>query len=164
MQNLKLTAFVNLYGLLKIPLVLFVSPRVVEAGEKRFVLKIPLSYRTKNHLNTMYFGALGIGAELSIAAAAVVAISESKQKIDFVFKDYAGQYLKRAAGDVHFICDEVDQVRALIEEAKATPERLERKLKGYAVVPKVHPTEPVMTYELTLSVRNRSLKATSTEA
>lgn len=158
-KNLKLTLFVNLYGLLKIPLVLFVSPRVVEAGEKRFVLKIPLSYRTKNHLNTMYFGALGIGAELSIAAAAVVAISESKQKIDFVFKDYTGQYLKRAEGDVHFICDEVDQVRALIEESKTTPERLERKLKGYAVVPKVNPTEPVMTYELTLSVRNRSIKA-----
>lgn len=158
MKNLKLTAFVNLYGLLKIPLVLFVSPRVVEAGEKRFILKIPLSYRTKNHLGSMYFGALGIGAELSIAAAAVVAITESKQKIDFIFKDFSGQYIKRADGDVHFICDEVEAVKSLIEEAKTNPNRLERKLKGYAVVPKTHPTEPVMTYELTLSVRNRSLK------
>lgn len=159
MKNLKLTAFVNLYGLLKIPLVLFVSPRVIEAGEKRMVIKIPLNYRTKNHLNSMYFGAMGIGAELSIAAAAVLAISESKQKIDFVFKDYSGQYLKRAAGDVHFICDHADEVRALIEQAKTSSERLERKLKGYAVVPKVDPADPVMTYELTLSVRNRSFKA-----
>lgn len=158
LKNLKLTAFVNLYGLLKIPLVLFVNPRVVESSKNRFEIKIPLSYRTKNHLNSMYFGALGIGAELSIAAAAVVAISESKQKIDFIFKDFSGQYLKRGDGDVHFICEEVDQVYALIEEAKTTPERLERKMKGYAVVPKTNSTEPVMTYELTLSVRNRSLK------
>lgn len=158
MKNLKLTAFVNLYGLFKIPLILFVSPRVIESEGKRFVLKIPLSYRTKNHLNSMYFGALGIGAELSIAAAAVKAIADSKLKIDFVFKDFTGQYLKRADGDVHFICEEVDLVRGLIEEAKNNPERLERKLKGYAVVPSTHPTEPVMTYELTLSVRNRSFK------
>lgn len=159
MKNLKLTVFVNLYGLLKIPLLLFVSPRIVESGDKRFVLKIPLSYRTKNHLNSMYFGALGIGAELSVAAAAVVAITESKQKIDFVFKDFTGQYLKRANGDVHFICDEIEAVKSLIEEAKVNPNRLERKLKGFAVVPAVSETEPVMTYELTLSVKNRSLKA-----
>lgn len=157
-KNFKITAFVHLYGLLKIPLVLFVSPRVVEYNQNRMVLKIPLNYRTKNHLNSMYFGALGIGAELSIAAAAVVAITESKQKIDFVFKDYSAQYLKRADGHVHFICDEVDAVHALIEESKTTPERIERKLKGYAVVPKISATEPVMTYELTLSVRNRSKK------
>lgn len=158
-KNLKITTFVHLYGLLKIPLVLFVSPRVVEATDTRFVLKIPLNYRTKNHLNSMYFGALGIGAELSIAAAAVVAITESKQKIDFVFKDYSAQYLKRADGHVHFICDEIAAVKSLIEESKTNPARIERKLKGYAVVPKVSPTDPVMTYELTLSVRNRSIKA-----
>lgn len=159
MKNLKYTLFVHLYGLFKIPLVLFVSPRVVEAGKKRFVIKIPLGYRTKNHLNSMYFGALGIGAELSIAAAAVFAIAESKQKIDFVFKDFKGDYLKRGDGDVHFICDEVEMVNSLIEESKTNPNRIERKMKGYAIVPSVSETEPIMTYELTLSVRNRSIKA-----
>ncbi len=159
LKNLKITAFVHLYGLLKIPLVLFVSPRIVEYTDSRMILKIPLNYRTKNHLNSMYFGALGIGAELSIAAAAVIGISESKQKIDFVFKDYSAQYLKRGDGHVHFICDEVAAVKSLIEESKTTPHRIERKLTGYAIVPSVSMTEKIMTYELTLSVRNRSVKA-----
>lgn len=159
MKNLKFTAFINLYGLVKIPLVLFCSPRVLEMTDKRFVLKIPLSYRTKNHLNSMYFGALGIGAELSLVAPAVAAISESKQKIDFVFKDFQASFLKRADGDVHFICDEIADVLAVIEEAKTNPERVERKMKGYAIVPSKSLTEPVMTYELTLSVRNRSLQS-----
>lgn len=157
-KNLKITAFVHMYGLLKIPLVLFVSPRVVESSPTRFVLKVPLSYRTKNHLGSMYFGALGIGAELSIAAAAVIAIAESKQKIDFVFKDFKAEYLKRGAGDVHFICEEVATVYDLIERAKTNPDRLESKMRGYAVVPSVDPNEKVMTFELTLSVRNRSIK------
>ena len=159
MKNLKFTAFLNTYGFFKIPLILFCSPRVVEMTKKKFVVKIPLGYRTKNHLNSMYFGALGIGAELSLVAPAVVAINESKQKIDFVFKDFSAQFLKRADGDVHFVCDEIEHVLSVIEESKTTPNRVERKMKGYAIVPKKSETEPVMTYELTLSVRNRSIRS-----
>ncbi len=154
-----MTLFIHLYGLLKIPLVFFISPRVVEFTRQRFVLKVPLGYRTKNHLNSMYFGAMGIGAELSIAGPAVFAIGEAKQKIDFVFKDFHANYLKRGDGHVHFVCDEIKTVLELIEESKTTPNRVERKMKGYAIVPSKSMTEQVMTYELTLSVRNRSIKA-----
>lgn len=153
-----MTLFIHLYGLLKIPLVFFISPRVVEFTKQRFILKVPLGYRTKNHLGAMYFGAMGIGAELSIAGPAVALITESKQRIDFVFKDFNAQYLKRGEGHVHFICDEVPAVLDLIEQAKTNPERLERKMKGYAIVPSKSETEQIMTYELTLSVKNRSLK------
>ncbi|WP_413584318.1 DUF4442 domain-containing protein [Bdellovibrio sp. HCB274] len=154
----KFNAFLAIYGLLKIPLLVFIGPKVVEMTDKKFVIKIPLGYRTKNHLNSMYFGALGVGAELSIAAPAVQVIAESKQKIDFIFKDFTAQYGKRADGDVHFVCDEVESVVALINEAKTNPARIERKMKGYAIVPSKS-DEPVMTYELTLSVRNRSIKS-----
>lgn len=157
MKKLKFNAFLTAYGLFKIPLLVFIGPRVEEMTDKKFVIKIPLGYRTKNHLNSMYFGALGVGAELSIAAPAVQIIAESKQKIDFIFKDFKAEYGKRADGDVHFVCDEVESVVALINEAKTNPDRIERKMKGYAIVPSKNPTEPVMTYELTLSVRNRSL-------
>jgi len=157
-KNLKFTAFINAYGLIKIPLVLFVSPRVVEMTNSKFVLKIPLSYRTKNHLKSMYFGALGIGAELSVVAPAVMAIAESKKKIDFVFKQYSANYLKRADGDVHFICDEIEGVKDIIKRSLSTGERIEAKFNGYAIVPSKSLTEKVMTYELTLSVKNRSFK------
>jgi hypothetical protein len=121
---------------------------------KKCVIKIPLGYRTKNHLGSMYFGSLAVGAELSVAAAAVLAINESKQKIDFVFKDFQMKFGKRADGDVHFICNEVEQVTAMIEQSKSTDERIERKFKGFAIVPSKS-QEPVAEYELTLSVRNR---------
>ena len=127
-------------------------------NDKKFILKIPLGYRTKNHLNSMYFGALAIGAELSLVAPAVAAIAESKKKIDFVFKDFKCDFLKRADGDVHFVCEEIEHVIGVINESLTNPDRVERKMKGYAIVPAKSGTEPVMTYELTLSVKNRSLK------
>lgn len=160
LQKLKYTAFVNLYGWFRIPLIAFVSPRIREFDEKKCILEIPLGYRTKNHLGAMYFGALAIGAELSIAVAAVLAIQESGERIDFVFKDFDAKFLKRAEGDVHFVSLEVDEVKKMIRDSVGVADRIERKFKGFAYVPGKEKTPiesaiPVMTYELTLSVRNR---------
>jgi hypothetical protein len=104
----------------------------------------------------MYFGALSIGAELAVGLTAVTSIYESGQKIDFIFKDFKADFLKRCDGDVYFICDEADKVRELIEKAKTTSERLESCFKVYSTVPSKSKTDKVATYELTLSVKNRS--------
>lgn len=154
LQKLKYTAFVQMYGLFKIPLLLFISPRVQEFDESSCEIKIPLGYRTKNHLNSMYFGALAVGAELSIAAAAVFAIHESKERVDFVFKDFRMQFLKRADGDTCFVCEDVAGVRELIARSLQSEERLEKSFKGFAYV-EGRRGEPVAEYELVLSVRHR---------
>lgn len=159
LQNFKSNLFLSLYAWTKIPLIGFCSPRVIEAGDQRTVLKVPLNYRTKNHLGAMYFGALAIGAELSIAMLAVKKIQESGQRIDFLFKDFKAEFLKRAEGDVLFICDQAQTVVEQINEAKNSTERINRTMTAYAIVPSVSETEKVATFELTLSVKNRAKKA-----
>lgn len=155
LDNMKWTALINGLSVLKLPLLAFVSPSVVALTDKQSVVKVKLGWRTRNHLNVMYFGALAIGAELSIALKAVTEIQKSGQRIDFLFKDFKCDFKKRADGHVHFICDEADQVADLIHRAAGTAERLEKTFKGHAIVPANGP-DAVMTYELTLSVRNRS--------
>lgn len=155
-SRFKANLFLMAYGLLKIPLLSFVGPTCQELSPTRSVIKIKLRRRSQNHLKVMYFGALGIGAELSIAITAVASIYESGQRIDFIFKDFKANFLKRCDGDVLFVCDEADKVRALIEKATTSKERLEQTFSAYSVVPSSHPTEKVATYELTLSVKNRS--------
>lgn len=157
-QALKLTALVNGFSLIKIPLLAFCGPRVVELTDEKSVVKVALKYQTKNHLRVMYFGALAMGAELSIALMAVDQIQKSGERIDFLFKDFESKFLKRAEGDVHFVCPEARDVKTLIEKAKTSSERLEQKFSGYAYVPSLSP-DPVMTYSLTLSVKNRSKKS-----
>jgi hypothetical protein len=155
LKHLKLTALVNGVSLLKIPLLAWCLPEVVRLDDQTSEVKIRLGYRTKNHLRVMYFGALAMGAELSIALMAVDQIQKSGKRVDFLFKDFEAQFLKRAEGHVHFICPEAAGVKALIEEALSTSERVERTFKGHALVP-AKSEEPVMTYSLTLSVKNRS--------
>jgi hypothetical protein len=155
MRLFKLNFLLKLYAWFKLPLLAFANPTVIELNDSRSVIKLKLGYRTRNHLNVMYFGALSIAAELSIAVKAVTSIQASGQKIDFIFKDFSAQFLKRCDGHVHFICDEVHLVQDLVNEAAKSPERREKTLKGYAVVPSKGP-DVVMRYELTLSVKNRS--------
>lgn len=158
-ENFKNNLLLSAYSWVKIPLIGFCLPRVLESTDQRTVLKIPLGFRTKNHLGAMYFGALAIGSELSIALTAVKKIQESGLRIDFLFKDYKAEFLKRAEGDVHFICEEAQRVVEQIQEAKNSTERINRTMTAYAIVPSVSKTEKVATFELTLSVKNRQKKS-----
>ncbi len=153
--KIKLTALINAYAAVKIPLLAFITPRVMELTETRSVVRVRLDHRSRNHLKVMYFGALAMGAELSIALKCIDAIQKSGKRIDFIFKDFSVQFLKRADGHVHFICDEAAGVNELIQRACASSDRLEKTFSGYAIVPSKG-DEPVAKYTLTLSVKNRS--------
>lgn len=103
----------------------------------------------------MYFGALAMGAELSVALMAVDQIQKSKKKIDFIFKDFNAEFLKRADGHVLFICDEALGVGELIRQSLTSDERIEKTFKGRAVI-EGKPDVDIMKYSLTLSVKRRS--------
>lgn len=151
-----MTALINAYSALRIPLLAFVTPQVVELGETRSMVRIRLDLRSRNHLGVMYFGALAMGAELSVALKALKAISDSRKKIDFIFKDFQCEFLKRADGHTHFVCDQAPAVAALIGSASADFERHTKTFEGFAFVPsKGGESEPVMKYKVTLSVKQR---------
>ncbi len=155
--NLKLTALINAYSAVNIPLLAMITPRVLELTENRSVVRVRLDRRTRNHLGVMYFGALAMGAELSIALKAIDAINKSGKRIDFIFKDFSVEFLKRADGHTHFVCEEAAAVDQLIQRACSSAERFDKTFNGYAFVPTASP-DPVAKYTLTLSVKNRSIK------
>lgn len=154
-KALQLTTLVNAISAVKIPLLAFCTPKIVRLDQERSEVLVRLDWRTRNHLNVMYFGALAMGAELSIALQAIESIRQSKKRIDFIFKDFKAEFLKRADGHVHFICEDVAKVEKMILKASESADRLEGTYNGYAVVVG-RPDEPVMKYTLTLSVKNRS--------
>ncbi len=149
-QTLRLQAF----GWLRIPLIAFVTPSVVELSDQRIEVKIPLTRRSRNHLKSMYFGALAVGADCAVGLLAMRLIEERKDpKISLVFKDFQANFLKRPEGDVHFICEMGPQIRALVEQAATTGERCNLPLHAIATVPSISGSEPVATFVLTLSLK-----------
>lgn len=155
-ESFTATWTMRLFGLFRVPLLAFTTPSVIEIDDNKAVLKIPLNFRTKNHVGVMYFGVLSVGAEAAVGVLAFRAIQASGRKIDFLFKNFKADFLKRAEGDVHFICEDGAQIFELIQKAVQTNERQTAKFRSYAVVPSKSTTEKVAEFELTLSVKRRS--------
>ncbi|MBU0623178.1 MAG: DUF4442 domain-containing protein [Gammaproteobacteria bacterium] len=148
------TFYLRWFGLAKIPLLFYVGVSVVELTPERMVVKIPLRRRTKNHLGSMYFGALCIGADVAPGAYAMYLIRQQRTPIAMVFKDFQAEFLKRAEGDVHFICDQGKEIAELVALATASEERVEKQLDVVATVPSLS-DEPVAKFKLTISLKKQ---------
>jgi acyl-coenzyme A thioesterase PaaI-like protein len=142
------------FSLTKIPLLFYVGVVVTEVTPERMVVRIPLRRRTKNHLGSMYFGALCAGADCAGGAFAMYLIRQQRENIALVFKDFQAEFLKRAEGDVDFCCDQGKEISDLVSQAIATSERVEKQIAVVATVPSLS-NEPVARFKLTLSLKRR---------
>ncbi|MCB0365826.1 MAG: DUF4442 domain-containing protein [Bdellovibrionales bacterium] len=149
-DTLKLTAFT----LWKVPMIAFLSPRVLWSSDDKMEIKIPLNYRSKNHLGSMYFGALAVGADLVVGTLALKHMESFDENIQLIFKDFKAEYLKRAEGDVHFICDKGAEIEELVRQAAEGDERVHLPVEAYATVPSIS-DEVVAKFVLTLSLKKK---------
>jgi hypothetical protein len=122
-------------------------------NEKECEAKIPLNFITKNHLGSMYFGVLAMGADLACGLMGMEAIRRSGKKLTLIFKDFKAEFFKRAESDVHFFCNEGKKIQKQVKEAIETGERVNRTYHVLATTPKVSRGEPVARFEMTLSLR-----------
>ena len=147
----KLNRFIRTLSLVKVPLLGICRPQVLELTDKIARVKLPYEFLTKNHLGSMYFGALAMGSELSIALRLLDRMRREKVPVSFIFKDFQCEFLKRAETDVHFVTEQVKAVDALIDQAAGSSDRHNGTFEGYAV--SATTGEKLMTYKLTISMK-----------
>jgi acyl-coenzyme A thioesterase PaaI-like protein len=149
------TLFLRAFGFLKVPLLFFISPSVTELTGERCVVKVPLNRRTKNHWNSMYFGALAAGADCAGGLIAMRQIQEEGNLVTLLFKDFQANFLKRAEGDVLFTCEDGEAIRTLVQKATESGERENLPVRVTATVPSRFGSEPVAEFTLTLSLKRK---------
>lgn len=154
-QNVQATFLLRYLSFLKIPLLFFVRPTVVELTDDRVIVRVPLSRKTRNHLRSMYFGALAIGADCAAGLIAMKLIRKRSQNISLVFKSMNAEFLKRAEGDVYFICDQGREVANLVTAAVQSTARVECPVNIVAKVPEKLAEEPVARFTLVLSLKKK---------
>ena len=101
-----------------IPILGFVNPKLIVLDEEKTLIKIKLRRRTKNHLKSMYFGALAVGADTAAGIYAFALAEQMGVKIHFSFKSSKFEFLKRAESDVVFSCQDGQKIKAAMNEAK----------------------------------------------
>jgi acyl-coenzyme A thioesterase PaaI-like protein len=158
---LKETALVRLLGL-KIPALLFCAPTVEELTDEGCAVAIPLGWRTKNHLGSMYFGVLCAGADLAGGLNAFRLIRTRHPQVNLVFANVKAEFLKRADGDVVFRSTQGREVAAAMAETERTGERVTLPIEIVATVPEKYGDEPVARFTLGLSLKKKADKPTTT--
>jgi acyl-coenzyme A thioesterase PaaI-like protein len=152
--SLKDTFFLRAFSFWKIPLLYFVNPSVVRMTEEEVVISIPFLHRNKNHLGSMYFGVLCIGADAAGGFIAARALQEVKSgKGSLIFKDFQAKFLKRPEGRTLFSCKDGARIREAVKKAEETLERVELPVTIVATVPEKSGEEPVAEFVLTLSLK-----------
>ena len=152
-DNSLVTLYLRYFGITKIPLILFVRPSVYQINDEKAVIKIPFRRRVKNHLGSMYFGAMSIGADLAAGILAFRKIREQNQQISLIFKNFNAEFLKRAEGHTLFSCNDGEKIDDLIKKAIESEERVEEEIKVTATVPTEFGDEPVAKFKLTMSLK-----------
>jgi acyl-coenzyme A thioesterase PaaI-like protein len=152
-EGLKETAYVRLFGLMKIPLIWFIRPSVVSMDDQRTVIKVPFSRRNKNHLNSIYFGVLCAGADIAGGLTAMRHIHASGRKISLSFADFHAEFLKRAEGDTYFTNTQGQAISKFVEEVIESGERMNMEVDVVATCPDKLGDEPVAVFKLTLSLK-----------
>jgi acyl-coenzyme A thioesterase PaaI-like protein len=151
---LKETAAVRLLGL-RIPLLLFVGPRVVELDDEGAAVMLPLSWRTRNHVGSMYVGAMAAGADLASGMNAFSLIRSRHRTVVPVFKFARMDFLKRADGDVVFRTRDGRRIAEAMSETERTGERVTLPVDVVATVPDRYGDEPVARFSMGLSLKKR---------
>ena len=151
----KAQRFLWLFGLFKIPMIGFVSPKLILLDNEKIIIKIPYKRRTKNHLKSIYLGALVIGADLAAGFHAFLIGREMNKNISLAFKGIHGEFISRPMSDVFFVSNEGNKVKNMIEESISSGDRITNDISievftGYPEQP-----ELVAIFTLGLSIRNK---------
>lgn len=142
----------------------YLKPQIVKLTDSDIVICLPLKRRSRNHLNSMYFGALAVGADLAGGLHGFYHARLAQTNISLAFKSFQAQFLKRPESDVYFVCTMGDNVRKMIEESKATGERINQPISIKAYTHYFAEPEEVADFTLELSIKAiQSQKTTSTK-
>lgn len=151
----KMRRLMWLMGVVQIPMIAYTKPRLQHLDDHKAIVTIKLRRRTKNHLKSMYFGALAVGADVAAGIHAYYFAKKSNAQISFAFKSVNGQFLQRATSTISFESVDGKLVEQTFEKALSTGERVNQMVMVNAFNTA---REIVATFEMEISVKVKSKK------
>ncbi len=137
----------------KVPMIGYLSPKLIQLDEDNIVVCLPLRRRSRNHLHSMYFGALAVGADLAGGLHGFYHADLAQCKISLAFKSFQAQFLRRPETDVYFVCTEGKMVKEMITSSKNNQERVNKPIPITAYINYPSQPEAVATFILELSLK-----------
>lgn len=149
----KMRRLLWLMGIVKIPMIHFTSPKLLNINDESVEVRVKLRRRTKNHLKSMYFGALAVGADVAGGIHAYYFAKKSGVNVSFAFKSMQAEFLMRATTDIIFKSMDGPIVQEVIQEAIEKQERVNKMVTVEAFDTN---KEKVAIFQMEISVKVKS--------
>ena len=140
----------------QIPVICYCRPKIIHLDDESCKLRIPLNWRTRNHVQSMYIGVFTVGADLTGGLLTLRSIRKRKRKVVLIFKDFHAKFFKRAEQDVIFICKDGAEIDNAVQQAVDKSERINLPINIIAMLSQDTENEPVANFKLTLSIKDRT--------
>ena len=143
------------FGKFKVRMIGYCKPKLIEINDEQLILRIKLRKKTKNHLNSMYIGALTVGADVAGGLHAFYHAEKFKKKASIVFKSFNAQFHKRPETDVTFISKEGLIVKQMLEQSMQSKERINKNIQidAFTHYPKNPEKVASMILEVSIKVK-----------
>ncbi len=112
----------NLYCLNKLPLAFFTGIRIFEFNEKKCVTCVNFKWLNKNPFRSTYWAVLGMAAELSTGAYALLATMGKEENVAVILVSTKAEFLKKATDVSKFTCEDWQAFNSAVERAIETNE------------------------------------------
>ena len=145
--------FLWYFGCIKVPLIGYLNPRLITLTDQEIIIKLPLTRRSKNHLHSMYFGALAVGADLAGGLHGFYHAKQAGVNVSLAFKSFQAQFLKRPESDVYFVCTMGNIVKDMITESQNTKQRVNQPILINAYTHYPDHSEEIANFVLELSLK-----------
>jgi acyl-coenzyme A thioesterase PaaI-like protein len=142
-----------MFGHFKVPLIGHVKPKLIQIDDQKAIVRIPLKRRNKNHLNSMYFGVLAVGADLAGGLHGFYHADKAKVKASLAFKSFHADFLKRPYEAVYFVSEDGDMVADMIVQSQQEQKRINQMVRVNAYTGFEQTAEKVATFQLELSIK-----------
>jgi len=114
----------RVFAATRVPMLAMLWPRVVRIDARGVALRVPLNWRTRNHVRSQYLGAMVAAADLAAGLNAMRAIERAAAPVVLVFKDVHADFVKRATSHTTYTCDDGERVAAAVDECVRSGERV----------------------------------------
>ena len=94
----------KVYAIQKLPLAFLTGFNIVELDDSKCVTCVKYSYLNKNPFRSTFWAVLGMAAELSTGAYALLATKGKKESIAVILVGTHAEFVKKATGITTFTC------------------------------------------------------------
>lgn len=110
------------YAIRKLPLAFLTGFNIVKLDESKCVTRVKYSYLNKNPFKSTFWAVLGMAAELSTGAYALLATKGKEESIAVILVGAHAEFVKKAKGVTTFTCSNWLEFEKAVDHAIETGE------------------------------------------